>query len=413
DDLRINDCIYGLISTRNAARGTIGLSDYQLLVNNSPTGFLRPFDYEINSPNRAYDDPANKVFSEYFTKIGFWQTTNTLNDMGKILIGTCLVGIRWGDGETIGSTFGDGQERWFINRFQLAGVQLRVNDHFYLKSRININPLFEGDKITHQVIEMLDEFGGEPLVVNPLNSSLGRYTNHFGIYSDVSNERVFLVNSEICDLTLPRQISYNNRPIGVFCKGMTIRECYFIFNNNYQFPYGSGPREGDQTTAEILGKAIIVDAAGRTAANPCTLKVKNCFFRNCEEVINFQNGVTILQDFLCNELLNPKRVLHAIGTASFYGHSIGQNNWASGLIGGLPAKPAGNLLSWNVNYFGLASSVAKFAHNPNVSPFVSYLSLLNEITSIPIGDIDFPNNFQQPNLITRACPVSIPPFSNF
>ncbi len=412
DNLRINDCIYGMISTRNAAGyypNPAGSSSfYQILINSSPKGLLKPFDYEVNSPNRAFDNPVNKVFTQFFTKIGVWQTTNTLNEFGNVFVDKSLIGIRWGDGTSIGGSTINSQKYWVLYNCHLTGIHLRVDDYISIKPIINIRPLFDGDKVTHQILSILNEFNGEPLVVNAMFNNLPKVTYHYGIYSEIGNSLIRLNNAEIYDLIPPRQSIYKDRPVGIYTKGMTITSSLFIFNNNYQYPYGSNSIEGDINSAEITGVAIIVDAIGRTAANSCTLSVKNCIFRNCEETVSLRYGRTLINDFVCNYIYNSKRILNAVRGGSFVGpNQTSLNNRLNGQIG-WEALPAGNKVFWNSAFFGNPNLISLFSFNPNIQPLVNYFGYSGELTAIPNGDILLPSWFSEPDPSFNRCPLPLP-----
>uniref|UniRef100_UPI0039C70CC1 hypothetical protein n=1 Tax=Umezakia ovalisporum TaxID=75695 RepID=UPI0039C70CC1 len=257
-DVNIDACMYGIISTRN---GIFGLSNVEINYLNKP--ILKPFDYAPTgySPNRQYDIPSSNLRSKFYTQFGLWQASDRVgvgvgNDLDAfaVKIKDCMVGVRYGNGVNLNSTNESVIKSFDISNCHLAGLHilaqnpLRVSD-----SKITIKDLYEGNYTTHQANSMLSQFSGNPIVEN-LNNISQRFTNHFGIFSQLGHP-LSLFKTEIVDKTTPKQATYLNRPIGVFCKNIRfVQESKFVFNDNYT----SNPLEqGDINLAEVRAIGVI------------------------------------------------------------------------------------------------------------------------------------------------------------
>ncbi|NBV14840.1 MAG: hypothetical protein EBS07_12365 [Sphingobacteriia bacterium] len=401
DDVNIDACMYGVINSRDGIRH-IGV----LKINSNNQLLLKPFDYSStgNSHNRLFDLPNNKLKANFFTQIGFWQSTDRLNrplDCFSMSINDCMVGMRWGNGINLYSnhhTFELKLRNLSISNCHIAGLHILARNTLKIaNSSFLIRGLFDGDYTTYQANSMLNQFLGDPIVEN-LNNVNQRFSYHYGIYSQYGHP-LNITECEIIDKTTPKQLNYVNRPVGVYCKNMTsLTKNKFIFNDNY----GSNPLEqGDVNTAEVRAIGVISDASNYFPSFIQSFITDN-WFRNLKTAFVFRNTVLSGTNKLtvgCNYFQNVHTGFDFSNLSSF-ANDLGDQS-----------SPCGNRFTWESSYFGahnVAPNDCKVVIGNSTSP--TYYGFDNEEILISLGNL-FPDFNNGPGikkgLSGASCPNAV------
>ncbi len=391
---KIDACLYGIIAKRDGLGQALGLS-----INSLNKPLLKPFDYGLNSTGRNESFDNGNTINRFYTTIGFWQATDRVStslNLPFTNISNCLVGFKYGDGNKLSTMNPNLIENVKIANCHLTNLWLNVPDNIAVRTcEFTLKNLFEGNKVTTQILGLVPSFVGPELIGNLSVPSL-TFSNHYGIYMQ-NGLTLNLMNSDFIDKTLTNQVSYIDRPIGLYCSHLgSMERVKMIFNDNHNnSPLG----EGDIATAEVRATACIIDATGNSPQTSKTTEIRDSWFRNVKSAFVFKNTTFSILSIGCNYFQNVYTGFDLTASSSF------SNDL------GTTTVPCGNRFTWNDTYYGLpnvAPNDCKVVVGNNTSP--TYFGFANEEIIIGLGNLtpNFNNGTGiQKGLPGAACPNAV------